>query len=707
MIKTRHIKNSKTYTFLSVVFLVFGFILAAERASAQTSGVASNTQATDLKRAEAEYKAAFEEYTRLVTEGGSGDLQQAMKKYREAFARFKELEKKAASQPAAASPAATTRKASGIQIGVEAPIGAVDWSKVDFRAQTAAQIAHEWLGGLAAKGGIDVMIQPRNHFEIYDELAKIAKSTLKDGNRISRIVISGHGSPVEAGFELVTAVLPDHVDIPKLREDFTKKRDEMWKLKEEIYAIDSGADTARVSRRSPAGAELARTDQGFNRTAQFLNDMEYISQAMAENAGILMAICFQSRTTAHEEFTKRFAETMLSYSGGAISSARTAVALNRDNLIVDYWSNFFGLSEDSGSINISNQKWWQDYWQFGKSPNSDKMTWFTSNWTLTPIEKQDRTISPLNVTFSPDLLEVQPGASILLKPAVDSFPDGGKLSYRWNDSAAFTEDNSLDYSVPGTAVGIQKVTVAVKDQRGREGAGRVFLQVKKPVLGTSVESIYRFSVSDISGGPTQEGLARYRHSWSEPPETLIPGRPFDINLRVEELEKTVPADMIMIGENRFAAGVLVTAGREWIDEFIKNDKKSRKRGQAYEIPVPSPQLCLYEYIMAGYLNRDDPATGASSFIWEKSASKTFTAPVPDKISDKTTFETPAKNIDGEQMLVIIYAIGLNGAVYTDTNYLYEDVPETGGAHHWKLVRQWKTGMDQWADPDGRGTVVMR
>ncbi|MFA4836164.1 MAG: C39 family peptidase, partial [Dehalococcoidia bacterium] len=270
------------------------------------------------------------------------------------------------------------------------------------------------------------------------------------------------------------------------------------------------------------------------------------------------------------------------------------------------------------------------------------------------------------------------------------------------------EDNLIKVRVPEGAT-----TGPVIVRRGTVESNAVSFTVESTVK-TSVDSVYRSTIQKvdiISGerGPDIEAVVRHHMSWTEPAKTLIPGQPFDINLQVEQLENTMPVDVFILGDIRFGAGVFVTAGREWIDDFIKNDTNPRLgSSQQYDsFDAISPQLYLYEESVAGYIMKEDPATGMRSAAWKQSASTTFTSPVPDKIPDKTTFELPAKNIKGEEMLVIIYAIGMYSLVYTDTSYLYEDVQQSGGSHLWQLVRQWKTGKDQWTDPDGQSSIVLR
>lgn len=51
-----------------------------------------------LDQAKAAYLAAFQHYTSLVTEGGEGDVDKALKEYKEAYENYKELEKRAIQQ---------------------------------------------------------------------------------------------------------------------------------------------------------------------------------------------------------------------------------------------------------------------------------------------------------------------------------------------------------------------------------------------------------------------------------------------------------------------------------------------------------------------------------------------------------------------------------------------------------------------------------
>ena len=55
-----------------------------------------NDLQAQLKKARARKSAAFERYTKLVTTGGQGDVQQALKEYRQSYFKLKELEARAA-----------------------------------------------------------------------------------------------------------------------------------------------------------------------------------------------------------------------------------------------------------------------------------------------------------------------------------------------------------------------------------------------------------------------------------------------------------------------------------------------------------------------------------------------------------------------------------------------------------------------------------
>lgn len=689
---------------------------------------AQENNSQTLADAEREKSEAFSEYTRLVTVGGEGDPQAALERYRSSHARVEELKARAQKtegsgqsapgvsdsrvrenlEPTGSVAAGGGLKGSNqtLEIGVEAPLGAVDWSKVDIFNPGAAKIAHEWLGWLAQNGGIDRIIQPRNHIEFFNEMGKLARSFIRDNKKISRIVISGHGSPTQPGIVFEKAIVPNHVDIVHVNKLVSEKREQILGLKEKLYASEAGISELSADELKSLQGELKPAQSDHDMNLQFLYDMEHVSLAMAENAMILLAVCYQSRTPEHEAFSKSFGEAFLSISGGAVISARTAFALDRGNLIVNYWKDVFGIEEEQGQIGMSTKGWWHDYYNNGVSPSSSQMTWFTSNWTVTRIDKLNRTISPLKVGFAKNFIEVGPQENRELTPIVEAFPDSGQLTYRWKYADKSSDGEVFYFEAPKEAVGLQKVDLVVRDSRGREGFGRLFVHVAKPPQSTSVESGYTFAVGDISGGPSSQGVVRFKHSWSEPPQELVPGQPFAIDLQLQELDRRMPADAIIIGEMRFSVGVMVTAGRDWIDNFIKNDKPSRKQGPVYDTPSPSPQLYLGEYLVAGYLSDFDPS-GMSVSKWLQNAQKRFTAPVPALIPNKDTYEVPRSNISGEQLLIIIYAMGSGGSVYSDSNFLYESVSGAGGTQVWRLVRQWNTADKEWKAPDNSSSAWMR
>jgi|GEM_PF-4158038 len=185
---------------------------------------------------------------------------------------------------------------------------------------------------------------------------------------------------------------------------------------------------------------------------------------------------------------------------------------------------------------------------------------------------------------------------------------------------------------------------------------------------------------------------RYEHSWSDLPDTLIPGRPFNIRLSVDQLERMTPTETSPFGPMGWTAGVLVTAGKDHIVKLLQNGSPIRIEYNTYRMPDPSPQLCLTKEVTAGYV--EVGRTPAPEYLmkhdWVNSKRAVFDDPVPDKILDKDTFEAPKENIDGELMLVVIYAMGANGWVYVDVNYLYYYEKNRSGGGTWKLRTQFVT-----------------
>jgi len=218
-------------------------------------------------------------------------------------------------------------------------------------------------------------------------------------------------------------------------------------------------------------------------------------------------------------------------------------------------------------------------------------------------------------------------------------------------------------------------------------------QASRMSRSTCADSVYAGS-SAVPGSPGEKVsmMLRYRQTWSDLPDTLVPGQPFNIKLSVEQMERRGTDRMMLLGV-KWTTGVLVTAGREWITRVLTNGSPIRMKYDCYEGIEPSPQLCLSRDVAAGIIDGK----------WVASGSAVFNDAIPGRIPDKTTFTIPKENIKDELMLVIIYAIALNGKAYVDSNYLYiyAGDPARGGV--WKLRSQFLTTSPTWKEPDGDGS----
>ena len=185
---------------------------------------------------------------------------------------------------------------------------------------------------------------------------------------------------------------------------------------------------------------------------------------------------------------------------------------------------------------------------------------------------------------------------------------------------------------------------------------------------------------------------RYEHTWTDLPDTLVPGQPFNIRLTVNQLERSMPLDKAIFGPNTWITGVMVTAGKDYITKVLQDSSPIRIESNLYRLFDPSPQLCLSKDTAAGFI--EVGRTPAPEYLmnrdWVESGSVVFDDPVTDKIPNKDTFEVPAENIDGELMLVVIQAIGFNSWIYVDVNYLYYFEKNRRGGGIWKLRTQFVT-----------------
>jgi len=208
---------------------------------------------------------------------------------------------------------------------------------------------------------------------------------------------------------------------------------------------------------------------------------------------------------------------------------------------------------------------------------------------------------------------------------------------------------------------------------------------------TCADSYYQFNIVEAGTQTSIPCMLRYRQTWSDLPDTLTPGRPFNIKLAVDVTEHRIPSDAVIIDELKMTTGVIVTAGREWITRILTTQNPERMKNGTYYCFDPSPQL---------YLNKDISA-GLMSGRWVGSQSGVFNDPVPGIIPDSKTFALPKENIKDEMMLVIFYAIGFNGRVYVDSNYVYLF---SNGV--WKLRSQFNTAYPSFVDTRNNGKMFI-
>jgi|GEM_PF-1599351 len=365
----------------------------------------------------------------------------------------------------------------GLIIGVEKHIDAFPITEENIRSLNPEQNAHLWFGQMVQRGQMDLIIHPSDAKEFFSFLAKIAKSTMKEGGSISWIVISGHGSEVYPGFELVEPIGGNHVAYAQFLKNFLNLQDNLFKFKEELYLRrKKRLSGAKIPDDPELLKKIEEITKKMQETVQSLSDAEYISMAMEENAGISLAVCYSGRTDAHVEFAQNLGTMLMGKHGGAIIAAISASTLVFSNLNVDYWADFFGIDGEHREITWGTQSWWEDYYQHGDRKATAKMNWFAPNWRLIPIEKRTQPLAPLNVTFDKDYLVAEKSKEITLKPQVEVFPDSGELSYKW-EGADFKQTGAGAILL-GDAVQkpLQPITVTVKDKEGREGKGRVWIK---------------------------------------------------------------------------------------------------------------------------------------------------------------------------------------------------------------------------------------
>lgn len=218
---------------------------------------------------------------------------------------------------------------------------------------------------------------------------------------------------------------------------------------------------------------------------------------------------------------------------------------------------------------------------------------------------------------------------------------------------------------------------------------------------TSATSSYSFVIGDpyTPGAPLVPGLVKYRHAWTDLPETLVPGQPFNIRLSVDLLTQQMPArdKVVTIGEIRHITGIAVTAGRKHIAAFLENDSPIRMEYGTYRGIEPSPQLFVGKDVSAGALIEEMPDRSRAQ-KWVDSAAEVFAEPVPDGLVDSETFERMLPLEDGELMLVVVNAIGPAGRAYVDVNFLYAYAKKDGV---WRLRTQFVTTNGSSADDDNQ------
>jgi hypothetical protein len=234
------------------------------------------------------------------------------------------------------------------------------------------------------------------------------------------------------------------------------------------------------------------------------------------------------------------------------------------------------------------------------------------------------------------------------------------------------------------------------------------VRAEEPVLrmteSTSAESSFSFEIGDPydPGAPQVPGLVKYRHAWTDLPDTLRPGQPFNIRLSVELLTKQVPDPkrLVVIGEIRHITGIAVTAGRKHIAAFLENDSPIRMEYGTYRGIEPSPQLFVGKDVSGGSVVEELPENRRAQ-KWVDSIAEVFDAPVPDSLVDSQTFEKLLPLEDGELMLVVISAVGPGRRAYADVNFLYAYSKDD---RVWRLRTQFVTASGRSEDEANKQVV---
>jgi hypothetical protein len=234
------------------------------------------------------------------------------------------------------------------------------------------------------------------------------------------------------------------------------------------------------------------------------------------------------------------------------------------------------------------------------------------------------------------------------------------------------------------------------------------VRAEEPALrmtaSTSAESSFSFEIGDpyTPGAPQVPGLIKYEHAWTDLPETLTPGQPFNIRLSLELQSKHVPdpKKLVVIGEIRYITGIAVTAGAKHIGAFLENDTPIRMEYGTYRGIEPSPQLFISKDVSGGSILEETPDNRRAQ-KWIDSVAEVFDAPVPDSLVDSQTFEKLLPLENGELMLVVIYAIGPGRRAYADVNFLYAYSKKD---RLWRLRTQFVTTNGRGEDANNKQVV---
>lgn len=423
---------------------------------------AGPTQA-EVEKARAEYLEAFMRYTTLTTRGGPGNVEEALKAYREAHKRFTDLleGKSAAGEPL---PSQEMKRAPAPDAPVAKPVRPKTNLRIAvFSPKDPPDDLEQLLGQLLGQlSWLDYILQPLDPREFF----RMLRVHIDAGRRADYLVFAGHGSAGEPHIKLRGKVpgaeesigLQD-VDISYWRREYAGMLERLRERRHNRDDILCGGEAgAKGAELKQIGEQIDRLLKLVKERKEWLERLETSADLMNKGGKVLLLNCSPAATPEGIRFVENLGMVLLGKHGG------TVTAPDEDLHVAQVESQMYEWLSGTkvGDIHLST-------------------TWRTFEIPGMPVLPVLDGVRPvLDVGFDPAAILADEGQRLEVSPQVDPMKDSGALRYFWNGASEPTASSRFPVVVAGKPV---TVDVVVWDERGRQGADYITIYPKKAASG--------------------------------------------------------------------------------------------------------------------------------------------------------------------------------------------------------------------------------